>query len=252
MVADLGSPRWWFRIGFSKLRDRGDPRRDVQWFSLDCFCRGRVIQTVKEAKKVEWEGRRAGAKTFHIAGVFNVESGSQKTGGDDVEEVNEICGPPCWHGCDPDHGGFKKLEGLRLQSVVIGSRVCCLRGGGRRLERGELRVRHCPRGISRCHGWFQRGPAEPGARVGRTVRRPEGHTMQRERPNMFKIKSRYRERCRCLSAVCGKAEQDLNESLGRVGQFIRDTAGATHALSCGTTDRDCNQVKCLQEALDEI
>ena len=37
-----------------------------------------------------------------------------------------------------------------------------------------------------------------------------------------------------------------------MGQLIRDTAGASHALSCGTTDRDCNEVKYLQEAVGMI
>ena len=34
-----------------------------------------------------------------------------------------------------------------------------------------------------------------------------------------------------------------------MGELVRDTAGATHSLSCGTTDLDCNDVKYLQEAL---
>ena len=34
-----------------------------------------------------------------------------------------------------------------------------------------------------------------------------------------------------------------------MGECTRETAGATHSLSCGTTDRECNQVKYLQEAL---
>ena len=44
------------------------------------------------------------------------------------------------------------------------------------------------------------------------------------------------------------ANMNLNENVGRVGQLIR----ATRPLSCGTTDRDCNEVKFLQEALDMI
>ena len=46
------------------------------------------------------------------------------------------------------------------------------------------------------------------------------------------------------------AEEDLNECLGRMAQLMQDTAGATHALSCGTTDRDSNEVRYLEEALD--
>ena len=36
------------------------------------------------------------------------------------------------------------------------------------------------------------------------------------------------------------------------GQLVKDTAGATHALSCGVPDRECNEEKYLQEALDMI
>ena len=43
---------------------------------------------------------------------------------------------------------------------------------------------------------------------------------------------------------------NLNDGLGRIGELTRDTAGATHSMSCGTTDRDCDEAKYLQEALD--
>ena len=46
----------------------------------------------------------------------------------------------------------------------------------------------------------------------------------------------------------GVAEEGLSEELGCIGEFVRDIAAATHSLSCGTNDRDCNQGKCLQEA----
>ena len=45
---------------------------------------------------------------------------------------------------------------------------------------------------------------------------------------------------------------DLNDCLGRVGRPIKDTAGATHAFSCSIPDRDSNEVRSLQEALDMI
>ena len=48
------------------------------------------------------------------------------------------------------------------------------------------------------------------------------------------------------------AEEELNDSLGRLGQLVRDTAGATHALSCGVPDRGSNEAKSLQEAHDMI
>ena len=60
----------------------------------------------------------------------------------------------------------------------------------------------------------------------------------------------HRERCRRVSEEYGTAEEDLNECPGRMGQLMRDTAGATHASSCCTTDRDFNEVRYLQEALD--
>ena len=62
----------------------------------------------------------------------------------------------------------------------------------------------------------------------------------------------HRERCRRVLVEYETAEEDLIECLGRVGQLIRGTAGGTHALSCGTTDRDSNEVRYLQEALDMV
>ena len=53
-----------------------------------------------------------------------------------------------------------------------------------------------------------------------------------------------------MSAEFEIAEEDLNEFLGRMGQVIRDTAGATNALSCGTTDRESNEVRNQQEVLN--
>ena len=58
----------------------------------------------------------------------------------------------------------------------------------------------------------------------------------------------HRERCRRVSAEYGTAEEDLNECLVGMKQLIRHSAGATHALSCGTTDRDSNEARYLQEA----
>ena len=50
-------------------------------------------------------------------------------------------------------------------------------------------------------------------------------------------------RAECLQAV-------VCDSLGRLGELTKDTAGATHALSCGVPDRESNGVRCLQDALD--
>ena len=37
-----------------------------------------------------------------------------------------------------------------------------------------------------------------------------------------------------------------------MGQLIKDTAGATHALSCGVADRDSHEIHSLQDAADMI
>ena len=64
--------------------------------------------------KVLWRGRRAGAKTFYIAGDFNVELRLLCTDDDDVPELNEMYCPLCWQGCDNGQGGFKKLMWYEL------------------------------------------------------------------------------------------------------------------------------------------
>ena len=48
MEANLGSSLCWFRIGFSKLRDRGGSKRDVQPFSLEPFFGGRQCSRLRE------------------------------------------------------------------------------------------------------------------------------------------------------------------------------------------------------------
>ena len=47
--------------------------------------------------------------SFYIAGDLNVELGFFCTDDDEVEELNEMYGPSCWHGCENDQGGFTKL-----------------------------------------------------------------------------------------------------------------------------------------------
>ena len=44
----------------------------------------------------------------------------------------------------------------------------------------------------------------------------------------------------------------LNNSLGCMGELVRDTEGATHALSCGVPDRDSNETEYLKEALERM
>ena len=60
------------------------------------------------------------------------------------------------------------------------------------------------------------------------------------------------ERCRHPTSVRVTAEENMNEGWGRRSELIRDTAGSAHSSSCGTTDRDCNEVKYLQEAMDML
>ena len=61
-----------------------------------------------------------------------------------------------------------------------------------------------------------------------------------------------RDRCRRATEDLVSAEEELNDSLGRLGQLVTDTAGASHALSCGVPDRGSNEAKYLQEARDII
>ena len=48
----------------------------------------------------------------------------------------------------------------------------------------------------------------------------------------------HRDRCRRATKELKTAEEDLNDSLGRMGQLIKDTSWATDALSCGVPDRE--------------
>ena len=57
----------------------------------------------------------------------------------------------------------------------------------------------------------------------------------------------HRSRCRQATKEFQKAQEDLNESVGRLGQLTKETAGATHALSCGVPDRESNEAHYLQE-----
>ena len=56
------------------------------------------------------------------------------------------------------------------------------------------------------------------------------------------------DRCRRVTKELETAEEDLNDSLGGMGQLIKDTAGATHALSCGVPDLESNEARYLQES----
>ena len=62
----------------------------------------------------------------------------------------------------------------------------------------------------------------------------------------------HRERCRRARKDHMMAEEVLNNSLGCLGDLARDSASATHALSCEVPDRDSNETKYLREALEMI
>ena len=74
--------------------------------------------------------------------------------------------------------------------------------------------------------------------------------MKRKTPRT-KIRA-HRDRCQRATKEFETVEKDLNDSLGRPGHLINDTAGATHTLSCGVPDRESNETRYLQEAVDLI
>ena len=57
--------------------------------------------SVKGAKEVQ--------KKFYITGDLNVELGMICTDENDIEELNEMYGPLCWHVYVHDPGGYKKI-----------------------------------------------------------------------------------------------------------------------------------------------
>ena len=107
IVADSASQLWWFRTVFFEVKRswRSEERctavlfgsvlvmalyapychRDLDVFFFETF--------IKDVSEVLWEVRRAGAKSFHIAGDLNVELGLLCTSDEDVEEPNEMYVP---------------------------------------------------------------------------------------------------------------------------------------------------------------
>ena len=76
--------------------------------------------------------------------------------------------------------------------------------------------------------------------------------MKRKADDAYDRISSHREQCQRATKELASAAEEVNDSLGRLGQLIKDTAGATHALSCGVPDRETNEARCLPEALDLI
>ena len=59
----------------------------------------------------------------------------------------------------------------------------------------------------------------------------------------------HRERYRRATQGLKSAEDTLNDKLTYLGEMVKDTTSATHALTCGVPDRDSNETKYLREAL---
>ena len=58
----------------------------------------------------------------------------------------------------------------------------------------------------------------------------------------------HRQRCRRAMKEHTKSEAAINHNLGCFAWRVRDTANATHALTCGVSDRESNETKYLFEA----
>ena len=76
--------------------------------------------------------------------------------------------------------------------------------------------------------------------------------MKRKADDVHDRISSHKEQCRRATKEFVLAEEELNNSLGRLGQLIKNTAGATHAISCGVPDGESNEARCLQDTLDMI
>ena len=83
----------WNHSGVGRLRSRLQLRH------------GDVRSFISRFLEVLREGRRGGAREFYITGDLNVELGMMCTDEKDIEELNEMSGPLCWHGYEKDPGG---------------------------------------------------------------------------------------------------------------------------------------------------
>ena len=45
-------------------------------------------------------------------------------------------------------------------------------------------------------------------------------------------------------------EAQVNDSLGSLGRAVGAAAQATHSLTCGVPERECNETKYLREAIE--
>ena len=62
---------------------------------------------ISSVLKVPREGRRGGARDFHITGDLNLELGMMCADEKDIEELNEMCRLLCWHGYNHDPGASR-------------------------------------------------------------------------------------------------------------------------------------------------
>ena len=76
--------------------------------------------------------------------------------------------------------------------------------------------------------------------------------MKRKVGDAYDRVSSHRDQCRRAIKELVSAEEELNDSLAHLGQLMKDTLGATLALSCAVPDRESNEFRCLQEELDMI
>ena len=75
-------------------------------YAPDCHKELNVYEAVvKDVTNVLWKGcgeQEPRHSTSRVVGLLCTDD-------DDVEELNEVCVPSCWRGCDKNQGGFKKL-----------------------------------------------------------------------------------------------------------------------------------------------
>ena len=117
---------------FSKLRDLGGSKRCtavlfgavcvMAVYARDCTEDVDVFERfIKNISKILRQRRRAGAKDFNITGDFNVELELQCADEDDNDELNDMCVPLCWQGCEKRPGRIQEAdvvwnyEGVLLQ-----------------------------------------------------------------------------------------------------------------------------------------
>ena len=60
------------------------------------------------------------------------------------------------------------------------------------------------------------------------------------------------ERCRRITNEHTRSEAAVNHSLGSLGWCVKETAAATHSLTCGVPDRESNEIHYLKHATELI